>query len=111
MRRQRSKTAGRLRVISVAEMQAIRDRLERSLQCGPALQAVVIESMAEYKGSYYQTPRGNLCRVFSKDQEAVLFSPASLSLLKQKLKVQDPMKRPEWAEQLVQGGTNAAGQP
>lgn len=113
--RRKGTKSRRVRIVTVAEMQVIRDRLARSMQCGPAFQAVTIESMEEYKGAYYQTDHG-LRRVFSKEQEEALFSKENLSLLKQKLKVQDPMKRPEWAEKMLQagargGGFDAAGQP
>jgi hypothetical protein len=115
MRRQqknrRSSPTGHSKVITVAEMQMLRDRLDRSQRCGPAFQAATITEMEKYKGAYYQTPHG-LRRVFTKEQEAILFAPATMSLLTQKLKVQDPMQRPEWAKQSArEGESDAADQP
>lgn len=110
-----SNLSGRVRVITVVEMEGLRDRLARAQKCGPAFQAAAITSMVEYKGAYYQTPHG-LRRVFSKEQEVALFAPANMNLLSQKLITRDPMKRPAWANELLKGGargggTDAAGEP
>jgi hypothetical protein len=63
-------------LITTAEMENIREQLQRDSQPGtdPVEQASVLTWALQYAGAYFKTPRGSLRRAFPKDMRKIKFS-------------------------------------
>jgi len=85
--RQSSRGAG-VEIVTIAEMQFLRDALERVSAPGtdPGRQAAVIASAARFRNAYYRTAAGCLRRVFPKSGSRQVFAgvaaqPSSLAIM------------------------------